>query len=1003
MPKIGAPAKPRSTWTKLPGTFCRELEAALPGEVSFDPATRGIYATDASHYQQTPACVITPRDEAECIAAVRMAGKYKVPITARGGGTSLSGQTFGPGVVIDCSRHMDRVLEINPDQRWARVQPGVIRDRLNDQLTPMGLHFAPDPATGNRATLGGMIGNNSSGTRSIVYGKTIDHVLSCRIALADGTVLDCRPYDRAGWDAVAEGPGREAGLYRGIAELIDGHHEAIRERYPKVMRRVSGYNLDEFVDGAGYEGPIGPRPESRPGYTSRPWNLSNLIIGSEGTLGVLLEATVRLTPLPAATAMCILHFHDVLDALRAVTRINRFDPSAVELLDRHVCREARRNRATRDMSGFIQGDPGGLLIVEFFGDSTAEANDRVAAFANAMHHGGVGYAHPIRCSHKGQAAVWETRKLGLGLISNARGPVKGQAFVEDACVPVEVLADYIEQLRSFCRALGVATSMYAHASVGVIHFRPAIDLHRPEHRELMQQIAEYAFDLSQRYGGVFAGEHGDGMVRGQFIPRAFGPELYNAFRRLKRLFDPDGLMNPGKIVDSPSMNDPAYLRYGQDYRLAEVSASFRYRAHRLPESDDAEGFRLAVEQCNGVGACRNVGSGTMCPSYMAMRDEEASTRGRANALRLAMTGQLGEHDLASHRIQEVLSLCLSCKACKTECPNAVDMAKLKADVTQMHYDKYGTPLGARLIAAMPTLARWGCGPQAALINALQNLAPYRRLVQQIVGLDARRPLPRLARRSFMRWYRSRPRQQRTTEPDAVLLVDTWMNCFEPGIGAAAVELLEGIGVRLAVQDAGDLLRPMLSMGMTRRAKREAAQLFARLDSIADPEVPLICLEPSDASALVDDLPDLLDDEALAGRIASRVTPVEGYLASALESERFRAGEIRTRDNLSNLILHGHCHQKALFGTNSIRTIADRIPGVVLNEIDAGCCGMAGSFGYEHYDLSVQIAEERLLPAVKQAVSEGKTIVACGSSCRQQLRDLLGVEAKHLVEVLRPVT
>ena len=978
----------------LPAGFAAAIEQAVPGGVSFDLTTRGLHATDASHYQQMPQCVVTPRDEAQCVAAVRLAGQYKLAITPRGGGTSLSGQTFGPGMVLDLSRHMDRVLEVNAAEGWARVQPGVIRDRLNAQLKPLGLHFAPDPATGNRANIGGMIGNNSSGTRSIVYGKTIDHILSCRVALADGTVLDCKPHSRAGWDATAAGTGREAELYREIAALIDRHEQAIRDRYPRVMRRVSGYNLDEFVDEAGYEGPIGPRPECRPGFRDRPWNLANLIVGSEGTLGVLLEATVRMTPLPAATAMCILHFDDAVEALRAVPHINTFNPSAVELLDRHICREAKRNAATRAMANFIEADPGGLLIVEFFGDSPAEAAAKAKDFASAMRAANLGYAQPVRTDPRGQHEVWETRKLGLGLISNERGPVKGQAFVEDACVPVEVLADYIQQLQGYCQTLGVPTSMYAHASVGVIHFRPAIDLHRDEDREKMRLIAEHAFGLVQGCGGVFAGEHGDGMVRGQFIPRTFGPELYEAFRQLKRLFDPDHLMNPGKIVDSPSMTDPSYLRYGEVYRVAVVPAAFHYREQRLPDSDKSEGFRLAVEQCNGVGACRKIGSGTMCPSYMATRNEEDSTRGRANALRLAMTGQLGETDLASHRIQQVLSLCLSCKACKSECPNAVDMAKLKADVTQMHYDRHGTPLGARLIAALPILARWGCGPQAGLVNAIQNNRWVRRCMNRVFGLDARRPLPAFAAQSLARWYDRRPAPAPQTGQRVILIADPWTNYFEPHIGIAAIELLEGLGYRVRLWGGGDSLRPALSKGLVRQAKRAGKTIYLQFDDPDDAGCPILCLEPSDASALVDDLPDLLEHDEVIQRAVKRIEPIEQFLA------RSNPGSITAAEGVKSILLHGHCHQKALFGTDSIHAILGTIPGVTLEEVDAGCCGMAGSFGYEHYDLSVQIAEQRLLPAAREAAAAGKTIVACGTSCRQQLSDLAGIDAKHIVEVLR---
>ena len=478
-----------------------ELRGCVRGEVSFDRMSCGLHATDASHYQMMPACVATVRDEADCIAAVSAAGRLGVPITPRGGATSLSGQTFGTGLVLDVSKYMDRVLEVDVEQGWARVQPGVIRDLLNAQLAPHGLHFAPDPATGNRATVGGMIGNNASGTRSIVYGKTIDHVLSCRVVLADGTVMDLEPADRDTWQQHGTGGTRAAEIYRGVGEVIARNRDEILARYPRVMRRVSGYNLDEFVAGAGYTGPVGGRNLAGP----RVWNLSNLIVGSEGTLACVLEAKLRLTPLPGATAVAIVHFDDELASLRRLPEILVHPVSAVELLDELVIRESLVNASTRQLATFFEGQPRAVLIIEVFGEDADDARRRIEAVVADLKGKGIGYAWPIRTDKRGQAEVWSVRKLGLGLISNVPGPVKGQAFVEDACVPVEVLAEYIERLQGICRELDVPTTMYAHASVGVIHFRPRLDLHLPEHRDKMVTIANRAFEMVCQYGGVVAG------------------------------------------------------------------------------------------------------------------------------------------------------------------------------------------------------------------------------------------------------------------------------------------------------------------------------------------------------------------------------------------------------------------------------------------------------------------------------------------------------------------
>ncbi len=589
-----------------------------------------------------------------------------------------------------------------------------------------------------------MIGNNASGTRSIVYGKTIDHVISCKVVLADGTVMELEPVGDDQWQRRSQGNTRAAEIYRGVREIITRNRDEILARYPKVMRRVAGYNLDEFVDGAGYTGPIG----GRNGDAHRTWNLSNLIVGSEGTLACVLEAKLRLTPLPAATALAIVHFDDEIASLRRVPEILAHQVSTVELLDELVIRESLVNASTRELATFFEGQPKAVLIVEVFGEDAADAQRRIQDVVADLQGKGIGYAWPIRTDKPGQANVWGVRKLGLGLISNVPGPVKGQAFVEDACVPVEVLAEYIERLQAVCREFDVPTTMYAHASVGVIHFRPRLDLHWPDQRQKMVAIANRAFEMVCQYGGVFAGEHGDGLVRGEFIPRYYGPQLYEAFRQIKGLFDPGNVMNPGKIVDTPSMI--SHLRYGDGYRPASVPTLFHYR--------EQGGFQLAVEQCNGVGACRKLDAGTMCPSFMATRDEEASTRGRANGLRLAMSGQLGDDALASDRMKQVLDLCLACKACKSECPNAVDMARLKSEVLQMHHDRHGVPVGYRMIGGMPQMARWLAGPLAHVVNFVSRLPGYGWLLEKIAGIDRHRAMPPFATRTLTQLLRARTRR-----------------------------------------------------------------------------------------------------------------------------------------------------------------------------------------------------------------------------------------------------
>lgn len=969
----------------------RDLQAVIRGDVYTDDVSRAIYATDASLFQIVPQCVVVPRDEADCVAAMQVARRHRAPVTPRGGATSLSGQTYGPGIVLDVSKYMNRVLDVDPAAQTARVQPGVIRDQLNAAVAAERLHFAPDPATGSRATIGGMIGNNTCGTRSVVYGKTIDHVLSLRVLLADGTVCDFQPHAAESWQAAAdapERPPRERDLMQGVARVIGGHRDEILARYPKVLRRVSGYNLDEFVDGAGYTGPIGPRAETNAG--ARPWNLSHLIVGSEGTLGIILDATIRLTPLPAATALCVVHFDDLIEALRHVDTMLTFGPSTVELLDQTVMREAKVNAATRHMAHFIQGDPAAVQIVEFFGEDPAAAQARCEAFAAAMQQQQIGYSWPTFADPAGIRDVWETRKLGLGLISNVKGARKGRDFIEDACVPTQHLAEYIAKIRDLCTQHGIdRLSLYAHASVGVVHVVPALDLHDAAEVDKMQSIADQAFAWVMQYGGSWSGEHGDGQLRGQYLPAMFGPQLYQAFREIKALFDPDGLLNPGKVIDTGTLRDN--LRYQQPgYEASAAQAE----AAALYQYADQGGLKLAVEQCNGVGACRKIGSGTMCPSYMATRDEQHSTRGRANALRMAISGQLGSDPLealASDGLDDVLSLCLACKACKSECPNAVDMAKLKSEALQVRHDRHGTPLSAKLLGRMPDTARRLAGSAARVTNLAGLIPGGRRVLEKLTGIDRRRPLPSFAtetleqalgRRKVPAGPRNRGR--------VVLFDDTYANYFEPHIGRAAIQLLESSGFEVIRARAGCCQRPRLSKGLVREAKQHAQPLFEKLDAFARQDLPIVCLEPSCASALVDDLADLLDDHQLAQRVRGKIQMMDQFLVDH---------DVPLDCNLDRVLLHGHCHQKALFGTEPTRQIFASIEATECHEVDSGCCGMAGSFGYEHYDLSMQVGEDRLFPAVREAVRTGQTVVASGISCRHQLHDALGVKAKHLVEVL----
>lgn len=943
-----------------------ELRQAMRGDVLTDELSLGLYATDASNYQILPVVVVLPRDARDVEKAVAIAARHRLPILPRGGGTSLAGQTVGAAMVLDFSKYMNRILELDLEARTVRVEPGLVRDELNAAVAEHGLHFAPDPATANRANVGGMIGNNSSGTKSILFGKTIDHVEELTVLLADGTTMDLKQLSSAEISARTADSGREAEIYRGLRRIVDDNRDEIATRYPKVMRRVGGYALDELVSDDG-------------------WNPAKILVGSEGTLAVTLEAKLRLEPLPRHTSVCVAHFTELLEAIRAVEHILPFGPSAVEILDHTVLRMARGNRQAAQIYDFLEGDPAAVLIVEFYGDTAADVADRAHRLAADLPARGLGYAYPVLLDSTGQARVWEVRKNGLGLMLGMKGDRKPLPFVEDAAVPIPVLPEYISKMLAICRDLDVEAAMYAHASVGVIHVRPILDLRRGEDIEKMQQIAERSFELVVQYGGSWSGEHGDGLVRSPFNKRYFGARLYRAFGDVKQLFDPHNLMNPGKIVEAPPMHEN--LRYGEAYRADAGDSVFQYRADGS--------FAAAVEMCSGVGACRKVLGGTMCPSYMATRDEEHSTRGRANALRLAMSGQLGAQGLTSRRLREALDLCLSCKACKTECPSNVDMATLKSEVLQKVYDRHGTTWRDRLVGESPKVARRLAGGWAPAVNAVQASSVFRYVLELLAGIDRRRTLPTVAAEPLHRWAGE---QKETDGPEVALFADTYSDCHEPAIGKAAFELLTACGYRVALISGGCCQRPRISHGFLRLARDDGEATLRQLDAYVQRGVPVLVCEPSCASALTDDLPDLVGDRELADRVAAGVMMIDVFLDSEIAAGRL---EPDFKPSSDRLLIHGHCHQKALYGTAAMKRVLGGVPGLGVDEVDSGCCGMAGSFGYEkeHYEISQKIGEDRLFPAIRQ-LDDATTIVACGFSCRHQIAHFTGRHARHWVEVAR---
>lgn len=962
-------AQPAAVDGALLARIADELNTKVQGEVRFSERARALYATDASPYEIKPYGVVLPRTAEDVRHVLTIANRYGLPVLPRGGGTSLAGQTVGAAIVLDFSKYMNEVLAFDPEARLIKVQPGVVRDNLNLYLKPYGLQFTPDVATTSRANLGGMVANNSAGTRSIKYGKTVDQVVSMTVMLSDGTVTELREVSGEELGVKLELEGLEGEVYRTVHRIVTEHEDEIERRYPKVMRRVGGYNLDELTQG-------------------KPFNLAKLVSGSEGTLAVMLDITVRLEPVPAQRCLALLHFHTLVDALHAVQHVNRHDPTAVEILDHTLFNLGRENPNLAPLLGWLQGEPEAVLMVEFDGEDEDEMLGKLKSLQADPKVGGLSYGAHIAYGAREQAEVWDFRKGGLGVFATMKGDAKPTAFIEDAAVPVESLPHYIPEVLAVCEKHGVRAVMYAHASVGVIHIRPILNLKDPVDIENYRKISEETLALVQKYGGSWSGEHGDGLIRSYGNPYIFGDVLYGEFENLKRAFDPNSIMNPGKIVDAPPMTEN--LRYGPDYHTIPLQTYFDWR--------EDGGFMPAVEMCSGVGHCRKTTTGTMCPSYMATRDEDHSTRGRANVLREAMSGRL-PGGLTSREVFDVLDLCLSCKACKAECPSQVDMAKMKYEFLQHYYDEHGTPLSARAFGNAAYTAPMGRF-LAPIANRLLPRRPVRWLLEKTLGVDRRRVMPLYANAPFDHLHRQHTKRNGVAKgvpkgerPTVALFADTWTMYHDPHIGLSAVRVLEALGYRVERVAYRCCGRPQISKGLLKQAKGMAQRNVDALHDYVKRGVPVLGLEPSCVTAFTGDYRDLIPGETTE-RVASNVKMIDQFLAKEWASGRLEPEGVFHKNSIP-LMFHGHCQQRAAIGSAPSKAVlgwtSDRV-----QEVDSGCCGMAGSFGYSHYDVSMQIGERRLFPAAREHQGE---VVACGFSCRHQLRDGAAREAKHVIEVL----
>jgi FAD/FMN-containing dehydrogenase/Fe-S oxidoreductase len=966
----------------------KSLTSRLVGEAFFDPHRRGLYATDASMYQIEPLGVVVPRTLADVVATVRTAAEFEVPIIPRGGATSLSGQSIGRGLVIDFSAHFDHILSIDADGRTARVEPGVVLDQLNAAAAKHGLQFAPDVATSNRANIGGMIGNNSAGARSILHGKTVDHVIELGVVLADGSTTTLGPLDAAGLTRAQHAAGIEGRVHREVERIVRENRDEIIARYPRVLRRVSGYNLDEFV--AECRQFVTPPPSvaairarEAERYPDGAFNLARLIVGAEGTLVTVTEALVHLVSLPRRRGILVLEFSSLTEAIAALDSLHEYAPSAIELLDGEIVRMARASLEYRNYLDFIQGEPESLLLVEFSGDTPDDVSDRMGA-AEAALAGFDGLAHHRVVTESAAVEhVWSCRKAALPLLMGLPGRRKPLAFVEDTAVDPRRLPEFVTRFRRIMHDAGTDGSFYGHASVGCLHIRPLLDTRERDDLARLERIMADVFALVQEFGGSMSGEHGDGLARSHLNRPLFGERLYGAFCEVKAAFDSQGILNPGKVVEGPSPIENLRHPPGEQVRSPVTVLDFS-------EHGDMAG---AAAQCNGAGVCRKRLSGTMCPSFMATGEEEHSTRGRANALRRVLTGEVPREQFTAQPMYDTFALCLQCKACKAECPSNVDVAKLKSEFLHQYHAVHGTPLLARLLGNVGRINRWGSA-LAPLSNWPAHLPGARLLAEKLLGIDRRRSLPRFVRHSFPRWFDRRQRPGGTaTRGPIVLLDDCLTNYCEPGVNRAAVEVLEAVGYE--VHRAGLVCcgRPMISKGLLVEAKRLAEQNAARLSQWVERGVVIVGCEPSCVSAVVDDYPDLVRSDA-ARRLAESVRLIDAHLVSEAIQLPLRAVATGTS---GELLLHPHCHQKALFGATETATLLKDAAGYDVRTLDAGCCGMAGSFGFEHYDVSMKVGERMLFPAVNAAPSA--VVAASGFSCRHQIADGTGRTARHPIELV----
>ena len=961
----------------------QQLERQLEGDLFYDIAMRTLYATDASAYREMPLAVAIPKTIDDIKLLIRFAKNEQTSLIPRTAGTSLAGQVVGSGIIVDVSKYFTQILELNKEENWVRVQPGVIRDELNMFLKPHGLFFGPETSTANRAMIGGMVGNNSCGSNSVVYRSTREHLLEVKALLSDGNEAEFKSLNIDEFHTKCEGTGLEAGIYRSTRSILSNYENQveIRKEFPKksVERRNTGYAIDSLLESA----PFTAGKED--------FNFCKLIAGSEGTLAFITEIKLNIVPLPPKEVglLCV-HFNSIDESLRANLIALKYRPSASELIDHYILECTKENKEQIKNRFFVLGDPGAILVIEFARTNREEIIEIAKQVEAEMRAAGWGYHFPLLFGEDSKK-IWTLRKAGLGLLSNLPGDEKAVPVIEDTAVDVNDLPNYIRDFNEILKKHDLYSVHYAHAGSGEIHLRPIINLKTKEGNKLFRTIAEEIATLVKKYNGSLSGEHGDGRLRGEFIKQMVGEKNYRLLKEVKRTWDPENIFNPNKIVDTPPMD--TMLRYVPGQQTPAFKTVFRFHNQDVLQH---------AEQCNGSGDCRKtqLSGGTMCPSFMATRNEKDTTRARANILREFLTNSDKLNRFDHKEIYNVMDLCLSCKGCKSECPSNVDVAKLKAEFLQHYYDANGVPFRSKLIANFSASAKLGA-MAPGIYNFLMTNGVISKLVKKVSGFATERSMPTMHKTTLKNWYRKHKTQQPVTNNKQLyLFCDEFTNYNDTEIGIKAIQLLEKLGYEVIIPEHIESGRAWLSKGLLRKAKEIANKNISLLYPLITADTPLIGIEPSAILTFRDEYIDLADDEQFenAKQLAANVFLIDEFIANEIEKGNIRKEQFTKEQR--TIKLHGHCQQKALSGVAPSVKLLSLPENYKVETIPSGCCGMAGSFGYEkeHYDLSMKIGELVLFPTVRKQTDD-VIIAAPGTSCRHQVKDGTGKKALHPVEVL----